>query len=162
MSEPFIAEIRMFGGNFAPAGWALCNGQLLAIAQNAALFSILGTTYGGNGVATFGLPNLQGRFPMHPGGSFVLGEQSGSAEVTLLENNLAEHTHGVVANSGLATTDAPSGAVAAAGGTYAASGDGTLMAPTGIAGGNVPFSTQNPYLCVNFIIALLGIFPSRN
>jgi microcystin-dependent protein len=162
MSEPFLGEIRMFGGNFAPAGWQMCNGQTLAISQNTALFSILGTTYGGNGTTTFALPNLQGRFPMHFGGSFVLGEQSGSAEVTLLESNLAEHTHGVVANSGLATTDAPSTAVAAGGGTYAASGDGTSMAPTGVAGGNVPFSVQNPYLCVSFIIALVGIFPSRN
>jgi len=162
MAEPFLGEIRMFGGDFAPTGWALCDGQLMAISQNAALFSILGTTYGGNGTSTFGLPNLQGRVPLHQGGSFVLGEQGGSGAVTLLENNLAEHTHGVVANSALATTDAPSTAVAAGGGTYAASGDGTSMAPTAVAGGNLPFSVQNPYLCVNFIIALEGIFPSRN
>ncbi len=174
--DPFIGEIRMFGFNFAPVGWATCDGQLLSIAQNTALFSLLGTQYGGNGVQTFGLPDLRGRFPMHqgqgPGLTFKsIGEVSGSPTTSVLTTNLPQHTHpfALTASSGLATQVSPAGGVLAAGlGTgearFAAETPDVTMAAmnTGIAGGNQPLSVQNPYLVVNFCIALQGIFPSRN
>jgi microcystin-dependent protein len=176
MSEPFIGEIIMFGGNFAPRGWAFCDGQLLSIAQNTALFSILGTTYGGNGQTTFALPDLRGRVPVHAGGSqgpglppVQLGEMSGSPSVTLTVNQMPMHNHLVSASQSATTTD-PNGSVPAndARGTpvsiYAAQPDGTHMNPQmiGVAGGGQPLSVQQPYLGVNFIIALEGIYPSRS
>lgn len=178
MSEPFIGEIRMFGGNFAPTGWALCNGQLLSIAQNTALFSILGTTYGGNGQTTFGLPNLQGRFPMHWGNGpgltpRTLGEMSGSESVTILQTQMPAHTHIANARSDEANTDTATGAVWAkavdgSGNAVSAYSSGippnTTMSPQAIgqSGGNQPLPIMDPYLCVTFIIALQGIFPSRS
>jgi microcystin-dependent protein len=177
MSEPFLGEIRMFGGNFAPQGWALCNGQILAIAQNTALFSLLGTTYGGNGQTTFALPNLQGRFPMHwgqgPGlSSRTLGEQSGSENVTMLLNQMPSHNHPVNARSDEANTDTATGAVWAkvvdgSGNALSAYSSGippdTVMSQqaVGQSGGNQPMPVMNPFLCVTFIIALEGIYPSR-
>jgi microcystin-dependent protein len=173
MSEPFLGEIRMFGGNFAPRGWALCNGQILPIAQNTALFSLLGTTYGGNGQTTFALPNLQGRVPIHfgqgPGLSpYTLGQSSGSENVTLLTSQLPAHNHTINATQS-ATTNDPSGAVPAneaASRTmiYGGAPDGTVMNPSmcGTTGGNQPVPILQPYLCVNFIIALEGIYPSRS
>lgn len=169
MSEPFIGQIMMFGGNFAPRGWALCNGQLLSIAQNTALFSILGTTFGGNGQTTFGLPNLQGRVPLHPGDGpglspRVLGEMGGEEAVTLLQTQLPPHSHTASATGGDATTSKPDGAVPASGGAYAAASDGSTMSPSFIGGGgsSQPHDNMQPYQAVNFIIALEGIFPSRN
>ena len=174
MSEPFIGEIIMFGGTFAPRGWALCNGQLLPIAQNTALFAILGTTYGGDGQTTFALPDLRGRVPVHPGQGpglppVDLGQQAGSPTVTLTASEMPMHTHAVAANQNATTTN-PSGAFPAndARGTpvsiYADQADGTQMNAQmlGLAGGSQPFSIAQPYLAVNFIIALEGIVPSRS
>ena len=164
----------MFAGNFAPRGWALCNGQLLAISQNTALFSILGTTYGGNGTTNFALPNLQSRVPIHPGqgpglSPYVLGQTGGIENVTLLQNNMPVHNHLVNCNSSGGSQASPAAGVPAVESTgtssnYAPSGDGNIMTPSMIAnaGGSLPFSIVQPYQCVNFIIALQGIFPSRN
>jgi len=175
--EPYLGEIKMFAGNFAPTGFALCNGQLLPISQNAALFSILGTTYGGNGQTTFALPNLQCRFPMHPGSAAglttkVLGETSGEEAVTLLATQMPMHNHIMSAGNGQggdASTpqnnyvgvfiDPSTGSPVDSYSTAAA----TTMSPTAIsaAGGSLPHDNMPPYQCVNFIIALEGIFPTR-
>ena len=172
MSEPFIGEIRMFGFNFAPRGWALCNGQQLAIQQNAALFSLLGTTYGGNGVSTFQLPNLQGRVPIHMGtgaglSTQVPGEMSGSENTTLLVSNLPSHNHTLAVNSGAGTQASPSGTYLAESDRrdfqFASSSNATMAASAiSSIGSNIPISIMQPYLVVNFCIALVGIFPSRN
>ncbi|KFE68251.1 phage tail protein [Hyalangium minutum] len=175
MSEPFLGEIRMFSGNFAPSGWALCDGQLLSIAQNSALFSILGTTFGGNGQTTFALPDLRGRVPMGwgqgPGLSpRTIGEQSGSETVTLIATQMPAHTHAMMANSGQGTQFTPEGAVSAAAvestqqplNLYSTTPN-TTMSPQaiGIAGGSQPHQNMQPFLCISFIIALQGIYPSR-
>lgn len=171
MSEPFIGEIRMFGGNFAPRGWALCNGQLLAIAQNTALFSVFGTTYGGDGRTTFGLPDLRGRFPRHagngPGISGVsLGERAGSETTSLGVVNLPPHRHMVAppVSNDRQTTNRPVGAVPSRGGNYSGSPGASEFGstyPTENAGGGQAFSNVPPYVAVNFIVALEGLFPSR-
>ncbi|MFP5236429.1 MAG: phage tail protein [Acidobacteriota bacterium] len=210
MSEPYLGEIRMTGFKFAPYGWALCNGQLIAISQNAALFSLLGTAFGGDGVQTFGLPNLQGRMPINQGQGpglpmYVMGEVGGNTSVTLNQQQMPQHTHpatftptgggtptvNVTVNGSNATggTNAPAGNYLAGQGSAATgrSGElyvsnpasGTLGAIAGVsatisggitggtvtnalAGGNLPVQIQSPYLVVNFIIALLGIFPTRS
>jgi microcystin-dependent protein len=174
MAEPFIAEIKMFGANFAPNGYAFCNGQLLSIAQNTALFSLLGTTFGGNGTTNFALPNLQGRFPMHWGSgaglsSRTIGEMSGAEFTTLTVSQMPAHSHAVTpaAHSGEGQTALPSGNYPAAGEEptkpYGPSGDTTLAAfNTSTVGGSSPMSTMPPFLCVSFIIALVGIYPSRS
>jgi microcystin-dependent protein len=176
MSEPFIGEIRMFGGNFAPRGWAFCDGQLLSIAQNTALFSLLGTTYGGNGQTTFALPDLRGRVPMHWGAGpgltpRTLGESSGSETVTLLSSQMPAHNHAIGAHSGQGDTFSPEGAVNAAAvdasqqplNIYSSSVNATMAAQTvGVAGGSQPHNNMQPFQCVSFIIALEGIFPSRS
>jgi microcystin-dependent protein len=175
--DPYIGEIRMFAGNFPPRGWAFCNGQILSIAQNTALFSILGITYGGNGQTTFALPNLQGRSPMHwgtgPGLSArTLGEMSGSETVTLISSQMPAHTHLLSASSSSGTAPAPTGNFTAAY-TDPVSGDplnlfgtvaNTTMNPAAVsaAGGSQPHNNMSPYLCVSFIIALEGIFPPRD
>ncbi len=170
--DPFIGQIIMFAGNFAPRGWALCNGQILPISQNAALFSILGTTYGGNGSATFGLPNLQGRVAIHPGQSagtdtYTLGEVGGVENMSLTVGNMPAHTH-MVSGSQAPTSADPAGLVPAndSGDRTTIYGvpDSTLMAPAmnSFAGSNLPFEIVQPYQCVNYIIALEGIFPTRN
>lgn len=172
MSEPFIGEIRMFGGNFAPRGWALCDGQILSIAQNTALFSLLGTTYGGNGQTTFALPDLRGRVPVHPGQgpgltNRTLGQTGGEEAHTLISTEMPVHNHIVNAKSagGSAATPAnnvPAGSTARDN-QYAPAAD-TTMSPSmvGSAGGSQPHNNMQPYQCVNFIIALEGIYPSRN
>jgi microcystin-dependent protein len=173
--EPFIGMITMFAGNFAPRGWAYCAGQTLAISQNPALFSILGTTYGGNGQTTFQLPNLMGRVPVGagqgPGLPFVtLGEQSGTPTITLNLQQLPQHTHPTIASTSAGTLQAPAtGAFLAQSNQrdaqyVEASGVGTTVPLGGssIAGGSQPISIMQPYLGINFIIALEGIFPSRN
>lgn len=176
MSDPFIGEIRMFAGNFAPTGWALCQGQILAIAQNTALFSLLGTTYGGNGQTTFALPDLRGRSPMQQGqgpglSPRTLGEQGGSETVTLLTNQMPAHTHSHLASGAQGDQVTPEGnfdAVLLDPNTqqpqsqYGAAAN-TTMNPTtiGAAGGSQPHSNMSPFLCLNFIIALEGIYPSR-
>jgi microcystin-dependent protein len=171
MSEPFLGEIRTFGFNFAPQGWAMCAGQLLPISQNTALFALLGTFYGGDGVTTFALPDLRGRVGINQGNGpglspYVLGQRSGSETVTLTNAQMPTHSHGVMANGGTASTARPDGAVPARGSAdaYAAAPDGTAMNAGMIAssGGSQPANNLQPYLALNFCIALQGIFPSRN
>ena len=194
MSDPFIGQISMFAGNFAPRGWAFCNGQLLSVSQHTALFSILGTTYGGNGQTTFALPNLQGRVPVHIGQSpdtsnYMLGEAGGVESVTLTISQMPAHSHLVTETgsgslqvagigSNASTTPSPTnnilGASAAGGSPSAAIWSDELNDPVSLAnpinanfiaqlaGGSQPFSIRNPYLGMNFIIALEGLYPTRN
>jgi microcystin-dependent protein len=172
--ETFLGQILMVAFNFAPKGWALCNGQLLPINQNQALFSLLGTYYGGNGTTNFALPNLQGRVPVHQGsngsGNYVMGAIGGVETVALAVNNLPSHNHPANCSTTHGTNASPSKnylAEMSRGGTalfaYAATAN-AQMAPAaiGTTGGNVPVSVVQPYLCINFIIALQGIFPSQN
>ncbi|MDB5696106.1 MAG: Phage tail collar domain protein [Sphingomonas bacterium] len=176
MADPFLGEIMMFGGNFAPRGWALCNGQLLTIVNNEALFSLVGTTYGGNGQTNFALPDLQGRLPMHRGTlngtTHFLGEKAGAESVTLTVQQMGAHTHPMFAATS-ATTKSPAGAVLgppsstqAGLRTYNNTAAPALVPlnPQSVtsAGGSQPHSNMQPCLCVNFIIAVEGIFPSRN
>jgi microcystin-dependent protein len=170
MADPFVAEIRMFAGNFAPRGWALCNGQILPIAQNTALFSLLGTTYGGDGRNTFALPNLQGRAPMQPGqgpGLSLrdLGEQGGQEVVTLLESQMPGHNHPLAAFGAAATTGTPAASVSlaqTAAGTSIYGPAADLQSLGTPAGGGQPHNNMQPYLALTFIIALQGIFPPRS
>ncbi len=174
MSDPFVAEIRIFGFNFAPKGWALCNGQLIPISQNTALFSLLGTTYGGDGKSTFALPNLQDRSPMHPGQGpglslHDLGESAGEAAVTLLNTELPVHSHTAGANAGSGGQAAPPNNVwgSLAGRTppplYQSGAPNVSMSASalGLAGSSLPHNNRQPYLGLNFCIALQGIFPAR-
>ena len=173
MDQPFLAAIFLFAATFAPRGYAFCNGQLLSIAQNTALFSLIGTTYGGNGTTTFGLPDFRGRVPIHAGqgpglSNYIQGEMSGSENTTLLVTNLPQHNHPLVATSEAGSTSDPTGAYLGNTGAldreYNTSGTLVNMHPgaVGISGGSQPFNNLQPYLVVNFIIALEGIFPSRN
>jgi microcystin-dependent protein len=174
MSTPILGTIMMFGGNFAPAGWALCNGQLMNISQNAALFAILGTTFGGNGVSTFGLPDFRGRAPVHwgqgPGlSNYVLGEVIGAENTTLLYNNMPSHTHNVNCSSAAGNQATPGTALLAVESTgtssnYTTGSADSVMNPNMIAaaGSGIPFSNIQPVLCVTFVIALTGTFPARN
>ncbi len=162
MSEPFLSEIRVFAFNFAPKGWALANGQLMPINQNAALFSILGTTYGGNGVTTFALPNLQGATPMHQGASFLLGQTGGEVNHTLTINEMPAHVHTAMASSHDPDQSAPANNLWAQGNNaYNAASNVTMNAIARVGGGQ-PHNNMPPYLVLNFAIALQGIFPSRN
>ena len=172
MSQPFIAEIRMFGGSFAPRGNALCNGQILSISQNTALFSLLGTTYGGNGVTTFGLPDLQGRAPMHIGQGPGLtprsrGEQSGTPTVTLTQTQMPLHNHNIAATSAASAVNDPTNNNFGSGGRgrpafYSAAATSVPMQPTGVNGSGQPHNNMQPNLAITFIIALQGIYPARN
>ena len=173
MSEPFIAEIRIFAGNFAPRGWAFCNGQLLPIAQNTALFSLIGTTYGGDGRTTTALPNLKGRAPMHPGRgpgltSRRLGQRGGTEMVSLSEAQMPNHTHTINGQSGVANSNDPANRLWSRpfGGPvlYAAPGTTVAMASqtTVNTGGSQPHNNLQPFLAMNFIIALVGLYPSRS
>lgn len=166
MSTPYIGEIRMFGGNFAPVGWALCNGQLLAISQNDALFNLIGTTYGGDGQTTFALPNLQSRVPIHQGNAHVIGEAGGAESVTLTAAQLPAHTHAPQASSNPGTSNSPSANVWAAwsDAQYSTTAPAVAMAAPALApaGGNQPHDNMPPFLGVNFIISLFGVFPTQN
>lgn len=172
MSEPFVGEIRMFAGNFAPRGWAFCDGQLLAVSQNDALFSLLGTIYGGDGRTTFGLPDLRGRIPIHAGtGPSLsprrLGSKGGAEKVTLTVNQLPSHTHRLQASTDLAQSADPAGNVTSQStlvDLYAVEIPSDSMATTSITntGGTRSHTNLMPFLCVHFIIALLGIYPSRH
>jgi microcystin-dependent protein len=171
--DPFVAEIRIFAGNFAPLGWAFCNGQLLPISQNTALFSLLGTYYGGNGQSTFGIPNLQGSAPIGEGqgpglSQRFLGEAAGAATIALTETQIPAHTHTPNAVTGGGNTTSPAGAVWAsqAGRTpppaYASTANAQLGAGAiGLAGSGQPHNNMPPYLTLNFIIALQGVYPPR-
>lgn len=166
MSEPFLSEIRLVSFNFPPKGWAYCNGQLLPINQNQALFALLGTTYGGNGQTTFALPELRGRAPMHVALNHPLGQRAGTEHHTLSLQEMPTHTHGLSASTADADLSSPAGALPACGSveTYAASGPAILMgsqASTNVTGGSQPHNNMQPFLTVNFIIALQGIFPSQ-
>jgi microcystin-dependent protein len=169
MANPFLAEIRIFSGNFPPFGWAFCDGQLLSISQHTALFSLLGTTYGGDGRSTFALPNLQGTVPMNAGqgpglSPHVLGETGGTTQVTLLTSQMPAHQHPIGATGATATTGTPSTTVALAATSAAVYGSPTdlaLMASQSV-GSNQSHDNMQPYLALTFIIALNGIFPARN
>ena len=169
MAEPFIAEIRMMSFNFPPKGWAFCNGQLLPINQNQALFALLGTQYGGNGTSNFALPNLQGRAPMHFSGAHAIGQSAGEEAHALTAAEMPAHVHALRASAKAAASSSPNGGVLAAparGGTpaYAAPTNLVALNPAAVtaAGGSQPHENRPPFLAVNFIIALQGIFPSRN
>lgn len=171
MADPFVAEIRIFPFNFAPRGWAWCDGQLLPLSQNTALFSLLGTTYGGNGKSNFALPDLQGRAPMHPGQGpglslHDLGEIGGSETVTLLESEIPSHSHAVNASQADGIARQPAGELLATGigiGQYAPSANLVQMSPQALApaGGDQPHNNMQPYLTFYFCIALQGVFPPR-
>jgi microcystin-dependent protein len=172
MSQPFVGEIRMFGGNFAPAGWAFCHGQLLPISENETLFNLIGTTYGGDGQSTFALPDLRGRIPIHqgtgPGGSTrILGEAAGSESLYLTVNQIPAHSHAVqnAATSAAADRRNPKGAKFAKPRepAYAAPGTGSPLdtITSGATGGSQPHENMQPFLCISFIISLYGIFPSQ-
>ena len=172
MAEPFLSEIRIFSFNFAPKGWAMCNGQFLPINQNQALFSLLGTTYGGNGQTTFALPNLRGRVPNHFMGSHNLGEQGGSEAVTISSSTMPTHLHGLNSNTAAtgSTTNAslgsPTGNFWANNGKsqWCTSAPNSAMHPSAVSnvGGSQPHNNMQPFLTLNFCIALQGIFPSQN
>ena len=166
MAQPYVGEIRMFAGNFAPAGWMFCEGQLLPISENETLFQLIGTTYGGDGQSTFALPDLRGRVPIHQGNGFILAETGGAEEITLTVNQIPAHAHVPQANSGNGTSSDPTNNFWAAqpallqySGTGSANTDlaANTLAPTG---GSQPHTNFQPYLCVDFIISLFGIFPS--
>jgi microcystin-dependent protein len=180
MSSPFVAEIRIFGFNFAPIGWALCNGQLLPISQNTALFSLLGTNFGGDGKSTFGLPNLQGNVPIHAGSGpgpgltqYFIGEVGGEQTHTLLTTEMPAHSHFLNADKGAASSPSPSNALYMAGDfpgnpggavwAYTAQGPNVSLNPqtVGITGSSIPHNNLMPTLTLNFCIAMQGVFPAR-
>lgn len=172
MSEPYVGEIRMFAGDFSPRGWAFCDGQLLAISQNDALFSLLGTVYGGDGRTTFGVPDLRGRVPVHAGTGPGLpqrrqGAKFGQESVTLSIAEMPSHSHDVLASNAVGSQAAPGGAMLASSPTVrlyrpTPSNVNFDAAATGSVGGGQSHNNLMPYLCVNFIIALFGVYPSRS
>jgi microcystin-dependent protein len=166
MSQPFVGEIRLVAFNFAPQGWSLCDGSLLAIAQNTVLFDLIGTTYGGNGQTTFAVPDLRGRVPVHMGTSFTIGQSAGEEQVTLTVNQIPVHQHPVSCDGSASNTSAPSGAVW---GNWAdaqytdQSGTAQLNAGSvGSFGSNQPHDNMLPFVAINFVISLFGVFPSQN
>jgi len=169
MPEPYIGEIRMFGGNFAPAGWMFCDGQLIPISENDALFTLIGTTYGGDGQETFALPNLQSRVPMHAGTNagqtFTLGEAAGVESVTLTVNQIPIHNHVVLGSDTTALSQTPGGNTPAqsTGQVYTSANSPIDMSNQSVAptGGSQPHENLQPYLCINFIISLFGVFPQQ-
>jgi microcystin-dependent protein len=165
MGTPYLSEIRIFSFNFPPKGWAFCNGQIMAINQNQALFSLLGTTYGGDGQTTFALPNLQGRSPLHNGQTFTLGQTGGESTVTLTTAQMPAHTHPVNVNGTASGQTTPTNNYWGNGGQtiYSDSANAT-MNPAAVATvvGSQPHNNMSPYMVLNFCIALVGIFPSRN
>lgn len=165
MAQPYVGEIRMFAGNFAPAGWMFCEGQLLPISENETLFQLIGTTYGGDGQSTFALPDLRGRIPSHQGNGFILSETGGAEEITLTTNQIPAHSHSMLASTGPGSLNSPEGNVtgeSAAVKIYFADDPTTNMNALAISpvGGSQPHTNFQPYLCISFIISLFGIFPS--
>jgi len=167
MAQPYVGEIRMFGGNFAPLGWQFCDGSLLSIAEYETLYVLIGTTYGGDGQQTFAVPDMRGRIPLHFGSGTVLGETMGTESVTLTVNQIPQHTHAFGANNSNGSGTSPSGAVLARnasveGYTTDSSGGLAPLSPSAItpAGNSQPHDNMGPFLCVSFIISLYGIFPS--
>jgi microcystin-dependent protein len=165
MAQPYVGEIRMFAGNFAPAGWMLCDGSIVPISENEVLFQLIGTTYGGDGQSTFALPDLRGRLPLHQGGGFALAETGGAEAITLTVTQIPAHTHTALATNDAGTQSNPSGLVpgrVTGNDIYGADSPFVNMAPTTISpvGGSQPHTNFQPYLCINFIISLFGIFPT--
>jgi microcystin-dependent protein len=165
MAIPYVGEIRIFAGNFAPAGWMFCEGQLLPISENETLFQLIGTTYGGDGQSTFALPDLRGRLPVHFGSGFLLAETGGVEEVTLSIGQIPAHTHALLATTSIASDINPAGRIPGQASTYdpyQTADANSPMAPQSITGmgGSQPHTNFQPYLCLNFIISLFGIFPS--
>jgi len=167
MGEPYVGEIRIFAGNFAPAGWMFCEGQLLPISENETLFNLIGTTYGGDGQETFALPDLRGRIPVHQGNGKILAETGGAEQITLTVQQIPIHNHPLLCNSAVGAQSSPAGNFYASSGTqlYAdppvaapIAMKATLVGPTG---GSQPHDNFAPYLCVDFIISLFGVFPSQ-
>jgi microcystin-dependent protein len=166
MAQPYVGEIRMLAGNFAPAGWMFCGGQVLPISENETLFQLIGTTYGGDGESTFALPDLRGRIPLHFGNNFILAETGGAEEITLTVNQIPAHSHPLLASTAVANQTNPTGNLVAQS-TQAtiyiddvpnANMAATVISPTG---GSQPHTNFQPYLCINYIISLSGIFPSQ-
>jgi len=167
MSQSYVGEIRMFGGNFAPAGWMFCEGQLLPISEYEVLYNLIGTTYGGDGQSTFGLPDLRGRVPVHFGSGFIQGQLSGVESVTLNTQQIPSHGHPMFASADAGTKNSPAGNVPAASPSvllYTADVTDTSLSPSAMtsAGGSQPHSNFQPYLCVSFIISLFGVFPTQS
>jgi microcystin-dependent protein len=167
MAQPYVGEIRMFAGNFAPAGWMFCEGQLLPISENETLFQLIGTTYGGDGESTFALPDLRGRIPIHQGNGFILAETGGAEEITLTTQQIPSHTHALLASTANASATSPAGNVGARNTVaavfqYGNDNPAQPLSPqaVGPVGGSQPHTNFQPYLCVDFIISLFGIFPS--
>ena len=165
MAQPYVGEIRMFAGNFAPAGWMFCEGQLLPISENETLFQLIGTTYGGDGQSTFALPDLRGRIPIHQGNGFILAETGGAEEITLTVSQIPSHTHPLLSANIISNDPNPASNLLAESSIvsmYQASAANAPMAvqSVGSVGGSQPHTNFQPYLCVDFIISLFGIFPS--
>ncbi|MBZ9757775.1 tail fiber protein [Mesorhizobium sp. ESP6-5] len=165
MAQPYVGEVRMFAGNFAPAGWMFCEGQLLPISENETLFQLIGTTYGGDGESTFALPDLRGRLPLHQGNGFILAETGGAEEILLSIQQIPAHSHPLLASGDIANLPNPSGSVIGRSpqvNAFINAGPSVPMAQQFVSsvGGSQPHSNFQPYLCVNFIISLFGIFPS--
>ena len=165
MAQPYVGEIRIFAGNFAPAGWMFCDGQLLPISENETLFQLIGTTYGGDGQSTFALPDLRGRLPVHQGSGFVLAETGGAEEITLTVNQIPAHTHPLLASTTNGDQTTPGGNLLASSFNVTpyindvTNGNMNAGAVTSV-GGSQPHTNFQPYLCLNFIVSLFGIFPS--
>jgi microcystin-dependent protein len=165
MAQPYVGEIRLFAGNFAPAGWMFCDGSLLPISENETLFNLIGTTYGGDGQSTFALPDLRGRLPVHMGNGFVLAQNGGSEQVTLTAQQIPSHTHPMLASADIAASPNPQNNLLAETTSttpYFAGPPAVALAPQAVTsvGGNQPHSNFQPYLCISHIISLFGIFPS--
>ncbi len=167
MAQPYVGEVRMFAGNFAPAGWLFCEGQLLPISENETLFNLIGTTYGGDGQSTFALPDLRGRIPIHQGNGFILAETGGAEEITLTTSQIPAHSHPLLATADAASSSAAGNAVFARTSLPTITPYGSDAPPTNLSpsvmtptGGSQPHTNFQPYLCVDFIISLFGIFPS--
>ena len=166
MAQPYVGEIRMWAGNFPPVGWMFCDGSLVSIAENEVLFQLIGTTYGGDGESTFALPDLRGRLPIHQGNGFVLAETGGAEEITLTVQQIPSHGHPLLASSAIANDPNPQNNVLAESSVislYQSASPTTAMAAqsVGSAGGSQPHTNFQPYLCVDFIISLFGIFPQQ-
>lgn len=165
MAQPYVGEIRIFAGNFAPAGWMFCSGQIIPITENETLFQLIGTTYGGDGQTTFALPDLQSRVPIHFGAGYQLAETGGVETVTLTTQQIPQHNHAMLASNDIPTLQSPNGAITgqAAAKIYRAGAPTVQLNVQSVAltGGSQPHDNLQPYLCVNFIISLFGIFPSQ-
>ena len=165
MSQPYVGEIRMFAGNFAPAGWMFCEGQLLPISEYETLFNLIGTTYGGDGQSTFALPDLRGRLPIHQGNGFIMAQTGGVETVTLTTTQIPAHSHPVLATTNSNTASLPGGNFLASGPDIYdvnISGSATMAPAISSVGGSQPHDNFQPYLCVDFIISLFGVFPSQS